>query len=326
MGDMITKRTYVKNPATILCCAILLTFGIADVFGRGQYSRYGSTSFEESGTVIVFAIDGVKGTMSAVVLRDAIGTITGVEGSVVSHRAARATVAFDPTETSPDAIVEQLSETTPYLTIPLPAYVRAATFDVPDLETRSTGDAINEILSDLPGILGGTIRSRFISIDFDDRATDAEEILQILTEKLFLEDIEVSVPADDDQSRGETAIAVVRVPEITDHLTAAAVLDRVIDDAIMGGEMDIEQRTVTFVYAIGEITAREIELEARTAARAVFGEEIGENVVLATVDMANKPEGLNRNGWFVLTISLATLAVALVAYFVSRGARNHRTT
>jgi len=306
-----TSTLFLRFRAALL--GVLLLFALTTIASaRGQYGGYRSTSEDEKVADIervVLAVSGMGGNLSRSVVEALLLDDDAVESAVVSFRSGRASVMFDPLRITPRALALRIEELTPYTATPLPEYVVAVTLRIPELETRKIGDQVNEAISGLPGILGGTIRPGYVSIDYDEREITAEAIAREIERGAYVERPQL-LPATDDPPLSESALAVIFVSEMMDYETAALYADQITLDGIADATINIRDRTIEFAYEIGEVTARTIETAVKEIA--------GKGASLVTVDKADKPRGLNANGWFVFLVSLAALGIALGTYGVIR--------
>lgn len=305
--------TVVLRFRAALLGALLLLASTTIASARGRYGGPRSTAeTDENEDVerVVLAVSGMGGSLSAYVLESLLTDVAGVESAVVSFRSGRATIVSDPRRITPRALALRIEELTPYTATPLPEHVVAVTLRIPELETRKIGDQVNEVLSGLPGILGGTIRPGYVSIDYDEREISAGAITSEIENDAYVERPEVLPPP---VALSESALAVIFLPDMVDYSIAARYADQLSLDGIVGATVDLRNRTIEFVYEIGEVTARTIETAIK--------EVVGEGTSLSTVDKADKPRGLNAQGWFVFLVSLAALGIALGTYAVIRRIR-----
>ena len=301
---------------TVLAAVALLAISgteVAGASGSGEYGYGYGDEQERERHVITLELEDMNGPLAAVVVESALETLQGVYSAEVSHEADRATVEVMPGSISEADIVRFLQEWSPFSIRVLPRFARSATIRIDELTTARIGEEVNAVLSEVPGVLGGTIRPGIAAVDYDSRVTDAEKIGNAIAEQTSLTASDITVPAADRPAPEDSAQTILRIPTMRNFSDAIRIGQAVSLEGIMDGSVNIDDKTITFIYVIGELTTPQI-VEAVEA-------EVSESTEIITIDKAGKPAGLNIHGWFVLAVSTLGLAVLLGGYFLLRHLR-----
>ncbi len=296
----------------LLCAGVALPIG-ASGSGESGYG-YGSSdvSAEEQ---LTLQLTGLTGALSAVVIEEALLSLDGVVDAEVSHQAKRATAEINPDLVNARDLEDYLSDFEPLRANALPWYARSAGIRFPELKTRGTGAQVNEVIGNVSGVLGGSITPGLITVDYDSRVVTAEEIAEAVTEGTDLQDSEISSPAADIPAPEDSAHTILRIEGMDSYARALEMAQSVTLEGIVDGSVDLEEETISVIYAIAELTTPSIVDAVRQGT--------GQEPELITIDKAGKPVGLNIHGWFVLAVSTFGLLIALAAYFAIRRWRRH---
>lgn len=298
----------------LLCVGVVLTAGAAGSGESGYGYGYGSNDVPVEEQVTVQLL-GLTGPLSAVVVEEALRSLEGVAEAEVSHEAKRATVEIDPDLVNARDLEDYLSDFEPLRANALPWFARSAGIRFPELKTRGTGVQVNEVIGNVSGVLGGTITPGLITVDYDSRAVTAEEIAEAVTEGTDLETSEISSPAADIPAPEDSAQTILRIDGMDTYARALEIAQDVTLEGVVDGSVDLQEETISVIYAIAELTTPKIVDAVR--------QSTGAEPELITIDKAGKPVGLNIHGWFVLAISTLGLLIVLAAYVVIRRLRRH---
>jgi len=280
-------------------------------------SGTGEARADDTGEVLItLAIERVPNAASAAVLEAALLEVRGVRSAEVTYQSRRASVEVDTSRVSTEQLVAAITDISDYEVTVLPPYTGTAAIRVPDLDSREVAHTVNESLSSLPGIVGGTIRSGIIAVDYNTDLVTTQRIVSTIVDATGLSPSEVVIPANDDPPPDRSAQVVIRIPGISGYRDAIEIADRLSVVGIFDAAFDLGTRQMTFIYAIETLTAPMIlDVVQRFA---------GPDIEVVTVDRAGKPVGINVHGWFVVGVSLIGLVAAFLLYVLIRRFRRER--
>lgn len=307
-----TTRRYCATIGTLVLVLLAFVGGRAVAGGAAEPEEFPEAGGDR--VTVSIAIEGMNGVLTAAAIEGALSEVDGVVATEVSYEARRATLLVDESAVEPSDLVALILSLGDFAVRLLPEHTRTTTIRVPGLATREIGNHVNRVLQTVPGIVGGTIRSQYMAVDYDERITDPEDIAEALVVHADLDASDIAIPATDAPAPEESAQTVIRVEDMHSYAAATRVAQAVALPGIADGEFDLEAGTITCIYRIGELTTPEI-LEAVSVASA------GDTTVV-TVDKAGKPVGLNTYGWFVMAVSTIGLLIVLgVFVFIRRRRR-----
>lgn len=291
---------------------LLIVVGLATPATPVMSGGYGEASQERSaGTAIVsLSIGGMNSVLSAAVVAAALEAMEGVFQADVSYDSRRGTFRFDPDVVTDTAIAGAVEDLGGFDVRLLPAHTRSTTIRIPDLDTPEVGHQVNEVLSTVPGIMGGTIRAGFITVDYDSRVVTPEEIAEAIADKADLDTSDIAMPARDRPAPEDSAQVVVRIAGLEDYSSAVQVAQQISLDGIFDGSVNLEQNSITIIYEISELTAPDVMEGVNAAAP-------GETEVI-TIDKAGKPVSINVHGWFVMAVSALGVVIVVAGFFLFR--------
>ena len=296
----------------VVGCTIAFTiFSAQLVFARGQGTR---SRFRDSETINL-EIAGLKTPLSAAVAESVLAQSEGVYSANVHYQSERGTLEFGA-KADLLTILENLAYSTPYRARLLPPNTKTAAFQIPDLRTREYGDRVNEVIEQLEGITGGTIRAGFVAVDYDSRVIDAESIAEAIAAKTDLEASVISIPASVSIEPEHTAKVAIRMPGVNSYRAAAELADSINLEGIVGGSFDPETETVTVNYSIEMLTSLDLQT--------LLAELIDGEASIVSLDKSDKPPWLNTKGWFVIIVSILALALMLSGFVIIRQLRKGR--
>lgn len=305
------RNTRPRSAAIFVSVLLVLIVDSAAAGGGAESEEFPEPSGDR--ITVSIAIEGMNGVLTAAAIEGALSEIEGVVAAEVSYEARRATLLVDESAVETSDLVALILSLGDFAVRLLPEHTRTTTIRVPGLATREMGNHVNRVLQTVPGIVGGTIRSQYMAVDYDERITEPEEIAEALAVHADLDASDIAIPATDAPAPDESAQTVIRVEAMSSYAAAVRIAQGVALPGIADGEFDLEEGTITCIYRIGELTAPEI-LDAVTLASA------GETEVV-TVDKAGKPVGLNTYGWFVMAVSTLGLLVVLGVFALIRRRR-----